>query len=450
MFKIFLLTLCLNELSLARPCYYDDGNNDNNNNNNNNNNNVDSIDIASTIQQRHMVGYQGWFQCGEDKENYIHWFEDGHPVFDMWPELSDYDQNDLCETSYEFEDGSNAKLFSAQSPSVVYKHFEIMQANTIDGVFLQQFTVDIDALPEERIKVAENVRNAAETYGRTWAIMFDISGSSNDELSEERWEEIYGMFEEHIQSSSAYLHEDGKPVIAIWGIAFDDEKHPATPEQGMLMIDFFKNRGFYILGGVPTDFTGNDAWHETLQQLDVISPWNVGAYHMDDMESLKSNAQHDREVCDSWNVEYMPVIFPGFSWLNLNGGELNEIPREGGKFYMELAKAIFEGANPSMMYTAMFDEVNEGTAIMPVVAKKENLPTSGEWVSLDIDGSDVPSDLYVQLAGKVTDALRNGNLVSSTDHTGTGEGNEKEEEDYYNQNEYHLSDTYTNHQMSSD
>jgi hypothetical protein len=76
---------------------------------------------------------------------------------------------------------------------------------------------------------------------------------------------MYDIFQEHIESGLA--HEDGKPVIAIYGVAFDEEKHPTTQDHGMVMIEFFKNKWFYILRGVPTDFTENDAWHETLQQL---------------------------------------------------------------------------------------------------------------------------------------------------------------------------------------
>jgi hypothetical protein len=35
------------------------------------------------------------------------------------------------------------------------------------------------------------------------------------------------------------------------------------------------------------------------------------------------------------------------------------------------------------------------------------LPTFGEWVSFNIDGLELLSDFYFQLAGKVMDALRN-------------------------------------------
>jgi hypothetical protein len=58
---------------------------------------------------------------------------------------------------------------------------------------------------------------------------------------------------------------------------------------------------------------------------------------------------------------YMPVIFPGFSWHNLKPE--NQIPRLGGEFLWRQAyNARKSGA--SIIKIAMFDEVNEGTAIL--------------------------------------------------------------------------------------
>ena len=50
-------------------------------------------------------------------------------------------------------------------------------------------------------------------------------------------------------------------------------------------------------------------------------------------------------------------------------------------------------------YIAMFDEVNEGTAIYKAVSKKENLPANDQqFVWLDMEGGDhVPSDHYLRM-----------------------------------------------------
>jgi hypothetical protein len=55
----------------------------------------------------------------------------------------------------------------------------------------------------------------------------------------------------------------------------------------------------------------------------------------------------------------------------------------------------------------MFDEVNEGTAIFKTLPTKTQLPTKGEFLSLDIDGYDLESDHYLALAGKFSLKLKN-------------------------------------------
>ncbi len=53
-----------------------------------------------------------------------------------------------------------------------------------------------------------------------------------------------------------------------------------------------------------------------------------------------------------------------------------------------------------MIYQAMFDEVNEGTAIF----KCTNNPPVGESKFLDYEG--LPNDYYLRLAGKAGKMLR--------------------------------------------
>ena len=105
----------------------------------------------------------------------------------------------------------------------------------------------------------------------------------------------------------------------------------------------------------------------------------------------------------------MPVIFPGFSWYNLmrgmNGSTLNQIPRIGGRFYWRQAyNAVSAGC--TMIYGAMFDEVDEGTAMFKLAPTPNELPVQGTWVPLNIDGETLPSDWYLRLADKATRMLR--------------------------------------------
>ncbi|HEY6989872.1 MAG TPA: hypothetical protein VH369_15865, partial [Bryobacteraceae bacterium] len=99
---------------------------------------------------------------------------------------------------------------------------------------------------------------------------------------------------------------------------------------------------------------------------------------------------------------YMPVIFPGFSWHNLKPkSPPNQIPRHRGEFLWRQAyNAKVAGA--VALKIAMFDEVNEGTAIFKVASKRSDAPDQGFWLTIDADGADLPSDWYLRLAGKIT------------------------------------------------
>ena len=102
----------------------------------------------------------------------------------------------------------------------------------------------------------------------------------------------------------------------------------------------------------------------------------------------------------------MPVIWPGFSWHNLyNDSSFNQIERQGGNFYWrQVYNTISSGAK--MIYVAMFDEVDEGTAMFKLVAESDQLPVDATLVSLDVDGYKLPSDWYLQLGGETGSMLR--------------------------------------------
>ena len=106
------------------------------------------------------------------------------------------------------------------------------------------------------------------------------------------------------------------------------------------------------------------------------------------------------EWCQSHRKEYLPVVFPGFSWHNSHPrAPLDEIPRLEGRFlwrqYVEAKKA---GA--TMIYQAMFDEMDEGTAIFKVT----NDPPVGESKFVTPEG--LPSDHYLWLTGMGGKLLR--------------------------------------------
>ena len=51
-----------------------------------------------------------------------------------------------------------------------------------------------------------------------------------------------------------------------------------------------------------------------------------------------------------------------------------------------------------MLYNAMFDEVDEGTAMFKLAPTRDQAPDGVPIVTLDADGERLPSDFYLQLA----------------------------------------------------
>jgi hypothetical protein len=59
-----------------------------------------------------------------------------------------------------------------------------------------------------------------------------------------------------------------------------------------------------------------------------------------------------------------------------------------------------------MIYNAMFDEVDEGTAMYKIAATINDQPEGVKLVPLDADGINLPNDWYLRLAGAATQMLR--------------------------------------------
>jgi hypothetical protein len=63
-----------------------------------------------------------------------------------------------------------------------------------------------------------------------------------------------------------------------------------------------------------------------------------------------------------------------------------------------------------MIYGAMFDEVDEGTALFKLASTAQGLPLAPPLVPLNVDGLTVPSDRYLELCGRISAALKGGTL----------------------------------------
>jgi hypothetical protein len=138
----------------------------------------------------------------------------------------------------------------------------------------------------------------------------------------------------------------------------------------------------------------------------------------------------DMAEASAHGVEYMPVVFPGFSFHNgsrfsIDGiKECDVIPREGGKFYWtQVRNALSPEVGAIMLYVAMFDEVDEGTAMFKLAPTSEEMPAfkclkstppeEAAFVPLDIDGYNLPSDWYLRLGGETGKMMRGETLRST-------------------------------------
>ncbi|MCH2208930.1 MAG: glycoside hydrolase family 71/99-like protein [Lentisphaerales bacterium] len=389
---------------------------------------------TKTLDNKVMCGYQGWFNAEGDGANsgWRHYggrkFGPGSCTFEYWPDMSEMTDTEKFPTPFKYADGSTAHLFSSYNQQTVERHFKWMQDYGIDGVFLQRFGVSIKRAEglKMRNQVTRNVQSGANKYGRAWANMYDLSGLKKGEIKSilmEDWKLLVDKMK--ILEDKSYLHHKGKPVISIWGIGFGDDRD-YTLEECEELIDFLKNDpkygGLTIKIGIPAywrelerDSTKNPKLHEIISKADIISPWAVGRYGSG-KNGLKNTGKYvntiakaDKQWTQEKSIDYIPVIFPGFSWKNLKkyrgeDAKFDHIPRIGGEFLWFQAKGhITNGCN--MLYVAMFDEIDEGTAIF----KCSSNPPVGKSDFLTYKG--LPSDHYLWLTGEISKMLRVGTPI---------------------------------------
>jgi hypothetical protein len=389
---------------------------------------------ATTLEHKNLFGYQGWFLCpgdGSPVNDWTHWFRDGGPTaadltVDMWPDTSELGADELYPTDLRYPDGSAAGLYSAYQAKTVARHFGWMRQAGIDGVALQRFVseLSVPTLAAARDQVARNVQAGAEAEGRVFAIEYDITGIAEADLVatlEADWKHLVDTLE--VTASPRYLQDGGKPVLFLWGLGFSGR--PGTPAQAAALIDWLTTSAdpryrVTLVGGVPThwrtldgDAKTDPAWGPVYRSFDVLSPWTVGRFGDDaGADAYRATLDADLAAATAAGKRYLAVVFPGFSWHNLDGGPANQIPRRGGAFYWrQVWNAV--GAGATMLKTAMFDEVDEGTAMFKLAPTAAQLPTGASLVPLDADGRALPSDFYLRVGGAATAMLR-GDLPFST------------------------------------
>jgi sugar phosphate isomerase/epimerase len=366
-----------------------------------------------------LCGYQGWFRCeGDGAGNGWHHyavngrFEPGHAHIEMWPDMTEAGPTERFATPFRHADGAVAEVFSSVHGDTVRRHFRWMREHGIDGVFLQRFATSARD-PRFRgpmDRVLAHCRDSAAAEGRRWALMYDLSGLKAADYGtvEEDWRRVKSMLE---MPGPSYLSHRHRPLVALWGLGFHD-RPPALAEWERL-IGFFRSEGCAIMLGVPCywrtldrDCIADPALHRLIEKADIVSPWAVGRFGTpeDAAARVETLLLPDRAWCRERGIDYLPVVFPGFSWQNLQksrgtAAEFDAIPRQGGRFLWSQARAARAAGNRAL-YVAMFDEMDEATAIFKTTSK----PPVG--ASRFLAEPDLPSDHYLWLTGEIGRMLR--------------------------------------------
>jgi hypothetical protein len=288
----------------------------------------------------------------------------------------------------------------------------------IDGVFLQRFASGLGkpAVMKQYDQVARNVYDGANKYGRVMAVMYDLSGTKDNDLDKIITDWKHLIDDLHIPNDPRYLRDHGRPVVALWGIGFSDGRDPLLSGGALKLIRFLKDDPAYgnscVMLGLPSGWRtmDRDAMHdprllEVVQAADIVNPWTVGRYTTPDQAKkfAADNWVPDLAWCAAHGKTYMPVVFPGFSWHNLRKGKapLNQIPRLGGRFLWSQYVAAHD-AGATVVYQAMFDEVDEATAIFKCT---NDVPVAdGGDQFLSYEG--LPSDFYLKLVGEAGRLVR--------------------------------------------
>ena len=382
-----------------------------------------------------MLGYQGWFTLPDDgsKIGWMHYFGGGinRPTTDLWPDMGEYIYTHP--TTLKLVNGELGTLYSAWDEASVTLHMKWLRDYNLSGVWLQRFTSELTGGNVEilRNKVLESVGKGSSLYGRVFGVMYDISTSSHKSMLEVikgDWAKI-GSVGDHPR----YIRYLGRPIISIFGIGYSTNGYAYTPEETLQFMNYMKSTyNLSIMISIPNNFhsaglgMGTYPYSEfkrVYASADFIMPWQVGNFRGGSYSNVYNIYRDNKQIIDALNYpQHIPLVYPGFTWKNLKTSfpphdpgpsdtTYNYIPREGGQFLWKLVyNAIATGHD--MIYVAMFDEIDEGTAVYKVETTKAKTPASSnfedknEYVYLDIDGYKLTSDWYLLLLQYVVMILK--------------------------------------------
>jgi hypothetical protein len=347
------------------------------------------------------VGYQGWFAApgdGAPINGWWHWSNNwsqppspSNTAIVAWPDMRDFTRG--YQSAYpNLGNGQPATLFSSYDQQTVDTHFRWMQENAIDTAALQRFNPN-GGEGATRDAMAAKVRQSAQTYGRKFSVMYDVSGWQN--MQSEIKADWTAKMAAHT-ASPAYARQNGKPVVGIWGFGFADDNHPWSAAACLDVINWFKGQGCYVMGGVPTwwrrgDRDSRPGYLDVYHAFHMLSPWMVGRIgNVGDADRFYDEATvPDVADCDAHGIDYQPCVLPG----DVRGRQ-----RVHGDFmWRQFYNMVRAGS--AGIYISMFDEFNEGNQIAKTAESLAWVPAGSGLLGLDEDGTACSADYYLRLTG---------------------------------------------------
>ena len=384
---------------------------------------------ASTLNGKVMTGYQAWFRCQGDgsDQGWTHWSNDYKRLspktihVDLWPDVSELPPAErYAAPGFTYEDGSPAYLFSAYNAPTVLRHFQWMRDYEIDGAWVQHFLVGFPDAPGKRSypshrRVIDHVIAATAQTGRVWAFSYDIAGMPGNRVYDTLTADWKRMVDEGIVAGPRYLHHQGKPVAQIWGFYYGVKSNQMDADTANRLIEFFHAPGPYaafLVGGGGWDWrrVPDPQWQAFYRRFDAYTPWIVGNQLIDKAGISHPGTQRwadDLTECKGRGMMFIPVVYPGFSWYNLknNAPGTTSISRRDGQFLWEQFYTLAR-LKVDRVYVAMFDEVDEGTAVFKLASSSR---VDGPVIHRD---TAYPSDWYLRLVREGSRMIRGQRPIS--------------------------------------
>ncbi|MGN8067482.1 glycoside hydrolase family 71/99-like protein [Mucilaginibacter sp. 22184] len=348
-----------------------------------------------------VVGYQGWFAAtgdGSPINMFWHWSNDWakppsptNKAIYAWPDVRDYTTTFKTDFA-NLNNGSEARVFSSYTDQTVDVQFKWMKDYGIDGAALQRFNPSGLEGPV-RDAMAAKVKIAAEKNGVKFYIMYDVSGWTNMATEMETdWTNKMSAY----TSSPAYAKQNGKPVVCVWGFGFNDDNHNFSAATCLAVINWFKSKGCYVIGGIPTHWRKEESdsrpgFLATYKAFNMLSPWMVGRIsNVIESDNFYNTINvPDEAYCKANGIDYQPCVLPG---------DLSAQQRAHGDFmwrqFYNMKRAGAQG-----IYISMFDEYNESNQIAKTAESQAFVPAGSGFKSLDEDGTPCSSDYYLRLTG---------------------------------------------------